>query len=92
MAYYYFDEDHQDKIVSVIRMREMYKELSTPASQKMDVPLKNAGTHMIASDIFNDNLNELWTPLTEYCEKILQLPIADTTDYFMYLDLRPKIE
>ncbi|HEX5112801.1 MAG TPA: alpha/beta hydrolase [Saprospiraceae bacterium] len=92
MAYYYFDEDHQDKTVSVIRMREMYNELSTPPSEKMDVPLKNAGTHMIASDIFNDNLNALWTPLTAYCEKVLKLPIADTTDYFMYLDLRPKTE
>ena len=92
MAYYYFDEDHQDKTVSVIRMREMYAALNTPASQKMDVPLKNAGTHMIASEIFNDNLNALWTPLTTYCEQVLNLPIADTTDYFMYLDLRPKTE
>ena len=92
MAYYYFDEDHQDKTVSVIRMHEMFQELSTPSAEKMDVPLKNAGTHMIASDIFNDNLLALWTPLTMYCEKILKLPIADTTDYFMYLDLRPKTE
>jgi pimeloyl-ACP methyl ester carboxylesterase len=92
MAYYYYDEDHQDKIVSVIRMREMFNELGTPESEKKNVALKNAGTHMIASELFNDNLNSLWTPLADYCENVLKLPVVDTTDYFMYLDLRPKID
>jgi pimeloyl-ACP methyl ester carboxylesterase len=92
LAYYYYDQDHQDKIVSVTRMKEMYEELGTPAAEKKNVPLKNAGTHMIATDIFNDNLNALWTPLADYCDNVLKLPIADTTDYFIYLDLRPKTE
>jgi len=92
MAYYYYDQDHQDKTVSVIRMKEMYNELGTPESEKKNVALRNAGTHMIASDLFNNNLNDLWTPLADYCEQVLKLPVVDSTDYFMYLDLRPKTE
>ncbi len=92
MAYYYLDEDHQDDVVSVKRMREMFNQLSTPDSLKKNLPLPNAGTHVIASDMFNDYLNTLWEPLTIYCEQVLKLPVADSSDYFTFLDLRPKTE
>ena len=88
MAYYFLDEDHQDKIVSVKRMLEMYDQLGTPAEMKRKVAVGNAGTHIIGSDIFNDNLNSVWEPMTAFCEEVLKLPANDSVDYITYLDLR----
>jgi len=52
--------------------------------------LPNAGTHIIASDMFNDHLNTLWESLTSYCENVLKLPVADSSDYITFMDLRPR--
>jgi pimeloyl-ACP methyl ester carboxylesterase len=92
MAYYYLDEDHQDDVVSVKRMREMFNQLDTPASEKRNVPLTTAETHIIGSDMFNNDLNSLWQPLTSFCEQVLKLTPVDSTDYFPFMDLRPKFE
>jgi pimeloyl-ACP methyl ester carboxylesterase len=92
MAYYFRDQENQDTTVSVIRMKEMYTQLSTPESLKRSVALPDAGTHIIASDIFNDHLYTLWKPLTSYCENVLKLPLADTSDYITFMDLRQKKE
>jgi len=90
MAYYYLDKEHQDDVVSVKRMRQMYNQLGTPDALKKSVALPNAGTHIIASDMFNDHLNTLWEPLTSYCENVLKLPVADSSDYITFMDLRPR--
>jgi len=90
MAYYYLDEEHQDDVVSVKRMRQMYNQLGTPEALKKSIALPNAGTHIIASDMFNDHLNTLWESLTSYCENVLKLPVADSSDYITFMDLRPR--
>jgi pimeloyl-ACP methyl ester carboxylesterase len=90
LAYYYLDDEHQDDVVSVKRMLEMYDQLGTPESLKKSVALPNAGTHVIASDIFNTHLNTLWGSLTNYCEQVLKLPVADSSDYITFMDLRPR--
>jgi pimeloyl-ACP methyl ester carboxylesterase len=90
MAYYYLDKEHQDDVVSVKRMRQMYNQLGTPEALKKSVALPNAATHIIASDMFNDNLNTLWESLTLYCENVLKLPVADSSDYITFMDLRPR--
>jgi hypothetical protein len=51
-------------------MRQMYNQLGTPETLKKSVVLPNAGTHIIASDMFNDHLNFV-EPLTNYCENVL---------------------
>lgn len=88
MAYYYKDAQHQDDVVSVPRMLEMYAQLGTPAALKREVALPDAGTHIIASDMFNTHLESLWIPLTAYCEQILKLAVADSTDWKPFLDPR----
>lgn len=66
LAYYYLDEDHEDHIVSVRRMKEMFRQLGTPENEKRSIALPDADTHIIGSDIFNDHLNTLWQPLTAF--------------------------
>ena len=88
IAYYYRDDDHLDKTVSVSRMREMFDQLGTPDALKREVALTDAGTHIIGSSIFNHNLESLWQPLTKYCEEVLKLPVADTIGWQPFLDTR----
>lgn len=88
MLYYYRDEQHQDQVVSVKHMREMYHQLGTPENQKRDVPVPDAGTHIIGSDIFNDNLQSVWDPIVSFCEEVLNLNVVNDTDWKPFLDVR----
>ena len=88
LTYYFRDDKHQDDIVSVHRMREMYAAFGTPVSLKRDIALPDANTHIIASDMFNQNLEPLWTVLVQFCEEVLQLTPVNDTDFRPYLDTR----
>ena len=88
LSYYYKDEAHQDNVVSVKRMKEMFAQVSTPVELKKEIGLADAGTHIICSDLFNQNLSSAWTPLVSYCESVLRLtPIADV-DWKPFIDNR----
>lgn len=88
MAYYYEDENYQDKIVSVKRMEEMFAQLGTPKDLKEKVPLKKAGTHIITSDLFSNDIEEMWNPLVTYCEDVLHLRPVHDSDWKPFLDIR----
>ncbi|GAB3337903.1 lipase [Marivirga atlantica] len=49
MAYYYKDEEHQDDVVSVAAMKQMFEELSS--SNKKSIAFPKAGDHVIASKL-----------------------------------------
>ncbi|ULQ55402.1 alpha/beta fold hydrolase [Flavihumibacter rivuli] len=49
VLYYYKDEAHQDPVVKVSAMQEMFKQLGTPADRKFEVPMPNTGDHVIGS-------------------------------------------
>ncbi len=86
MLYYYRDEANQDDVVSVSRMKEMYAQLGTTAEQKREVAVADAGTHIIGSEIFNHNLNSVWTPITLFCQEVLNLSVVNDTDWKPFLD------
>lgn len=88
MSYYYKDEQHQDNVVSVKRMKEMFAQISTPAGLKKEVGLADAGTHIIASDLFNTHLESVWAPLVSYCEEVLHLTPVEDVDWKPFLDNR----
>jgi hypothetical protein len=88
LAYYYKDDEHQDKVVSVKRMREMFAQLSTPAEMKKEVALPDAGTHIIGSNLFNQNLEPVWTSLVSYCENVLHLNPVNDVDWKSFIDHR----
>ncbi len=88
IAYYYNDETHQDNIVSVKRMKEMFEQLGTSESLKKELPLRNAGTHIITSDLFSRDLNEMWAPLIDFCEQDLHLTPVHDSGWKEFLDIR----
>jgi hypothetical protein len=51
MAYYYKNEEEQDKTVSVPAMLKMFDELATPPASKEKMAFPEAGAHVIASYI-----------------------------------------
>ncbi len=87
-TYYYQDENHQDNVVSVKRMVEMFDQLGTPSELKKQLPLKLAGTHIISSDLFNHQLKEVWDPVVDFCENILQLKPVNDSNWVQFLDIR----
>jgi hypothetical protein len=51
LGYYYKDEEHQDNVVSVDAMKEMFEQLGTPASLKKSEAFPNSGNHVITSNL-----------------------------------------
>ena len=88
VAYYYKNDEQQDKVVSVKRMREMVAQVATPEALKREVALSDAGTHIIASDLFNPHLVSLWTSVTAYCEDVLRLQPLNNDGWQPFLDQR----
>jgi pimeloyl-ACP methyl ester carboxylesterase len=76
MGYYYKDEDHQDKVVSVAAMREMYNQLGTPADKKQEVAFPEAGEHVIASHFTSRDLKGVYSATEKFMEDVLKLPPA----------------
>ena len=88
ISYYYKDEDHQDNVVSVKRMKEMFEQVGTPPALKKEVAHTDAGTHIIGSDLFNQNLASVWSPLVRYCEDVLHLTPVQDVDWKPFIDTR----
>ena len=88
ISYYYEDDEHQDMVVSVNRMREMYTQVGTRAELKKEVVLADAGTHIIVSSLFNTNLESVWIPLLDYCENVLNLQPVKDVHWQTFLDIR----
>ncbi|MFD2937850.1 alpha/beta hydrolase [Spirosoma flavum] len=76
MGYYYKDEEHQDKVVSVPAMLDMFDELGTPANQKQKVDFPNAGEHVIASHFTSGDINGVYLATEKFMETVLKLPLA----------------
>jgi len=51
LAYYYKNDEEQDKTVSVPAMLKMFDELGTPENLKKKMAFPEAGAHVIASYI-----------------------------------------
>lgn len=79
MAYYYKDEDNQDKVVSVPAMLTMYDELGTPADKKRKQAFPEAGEHVIASHFTSGDLDGIYSATEKFMTDILKLPIVPAT-------------
>ena len=73
MAYYYKDEENQDKVVSVPAMLEMFDQVSTPEQLKMKMAFPESGDHVIASSITSESWEEVLAGSIEFLEKVVQL-------------------
>lgn len=73
MLYYYKNEEEQDKVVSVEAMKEMFDQILTPTAQKKEVPIPNAGNHVIGGAILSKDITSVQNECEKFAIDILNL-------------------
>ncbi len=74
VLYYYKDEQHQDNVVKVAAIKDMFNKLGTDSTNKRMIAVPNAGNHVLASPIQS---NDIITPEREtiqFLKTVLHLP------------------
>ncbi|MEO6723410.1 MAG: alpha/beta fold hydrolase [Ferruginibacter sp.] len=77
LLYYYKDEQHQDPVVKVSAMKEMFAQLATADSIKKEKALPNTGDHVIASVIKSNDLASVENETTQFLRDIMHLPVKE---------------
>lgn len=94
LLYYFKDEDHQDPVVKVSAMKRMFGQLGTPEQYKRQVPVPNAGDHVIGSSIKSKDYKTVGAECEKFAEEVLGMKKAlliNDTDYLMPGDTSVKI-
>jgi pimeloyl-ACP methyl ester carboxylesterase len=74
--YYYKNEQEQDQTVKVSAMLEMHKQLGTPDSLKVAVPVPNAGFHVMGSYLVSKDLETVLAEAKKFAvEKLGMKPV-----------------
>ena len=73
LLYYYKDEQHQDEVVKVSAMKEMFTALGTADSIKRATALPNTGDHVIASPIKSKDIASVESETKRYLEEVVHL-------------------
>jgi len=73
LGYYYKDEEHQDKVVSVSRMLDFYDQISTPEEIKRLESFPNAGRHVMTSYVFSEDMDNVRQKSFDFAEEVLGL-------------------
>lgn len=74
LGYYYKSSKEQDFVVSVPRMQEMFKQLSTPENLKKEMAFPNAGDHVIASSITSKDWEGVLFATIGFLENVANVP------------------
>jgi pimeloyl-ACP methyl ester carboxylesterase len=75
LLYYFKDEQHQDPVVKVSAMKEMFAELATPDSIKRAIPLPKTGNHVIASPIKSNDVESVERETRRFLEEVIHLQV-----------------
>jgi esterase/lipase len=73
LAYYYQDETHQDPVVSVAAMKEMFAQLGTPEAKKRQQAFPTAGDHVIANAEKSGAYAAIEAGTFAFAEEVLEL-------------------
>jgi len=73
LLYYYKDEQHQDNVVKVSAMKDMFAELATDSTHKRAIALPNTGNHVIASPIKSGDVESVEKETKKFLEEVIQL-------------------
>ncbi len=71
--YYYKDEQHEDKVVSIDAIKEMMQEISTPTSLKRTIALPTVANHVLASPILSKDIVSVENETSKFLEKVMGL-------------------
>lgn len=73
LGYYYKNEEHQDKTVSIPAMLKMFDELGTPSELKIKEAFPGAGEHVIASYIRSKDWQDVEKQTDRFLSDIVKL-------------------
>jgi esterase/lipase len=73
LLYYYKDAVHQDSVVSVRAMQNMYSELGTPPTLKREKALPNTGNHVIGSYIRSRDVEAVRNEIERFLVEVMKL-------------------
>lgn len=73
MLYYYKDDIHQDSVVSVPAMLNMFEQLGTPRKNKIKQAMPDAGNHVLGSYIKSKDLLGVQQAVEQFMMKQLHL-------------------
>jgi len=73
LLYYYKDDDHQDPVVKVSAMKRMFNQISTPDSLKRQIPIPNAGNHVIGSYIKSKDIEKVQEECEKFAMEVLKI-------------------
>ncbi|MDB5256477.1 MAG: Pimeloyl-ACP methyl ester carboxylesterase [Chitinophagaceae bacterium] len=80
MGYYYKDKLHQDDVVSIPRMLDMYDQLGTEPALKRKAAFPDAGFHVIASSYWTKNTLAVQEETAAFLEQVMKLiPVKSNT-------------
>lgn len=74
VLYYYKDENHQDEVVKVSAILNMYEELGSAIKEKKAIP--NAGDHVIGSSLKSNDVEGVENTITNFLQEKLRLSPA----------------
>jgi esterase/lipase len=73
LLYYYKNEKEQDNVVSVKAMKEMFSQIATPTNLKKELPIPNAGNHVIGGSILSKDIASVNVACSDFAVNILNL-------------------
>ncbi len=74
-GYYYKNEEEQDDIVSIPKMKEMHNYLATPEDQQRLVAFDQVGGHVIASKYYSKDIESVRKETFSFCEEVLGMKV-----------------
>lgn len=73
LLYYFKDEQHQDDVVKVSAMKEMFTQLATDTVYKRAIALPNTGNHVMASPIKSNDVESVERETKRFLEEVVML-------------------
>jgi pimeloyl-ACP methyl ester carboxylesterase len=77
LLYYYKDEQHQDDVVKVSAIKEMFTELATDTVNKRAIALPNTGNHVMASPIKSKDVESVERETKRFLEEVIHLKVKE---------------
>ncbi|WP_462248666.1 alpha/beta hydrolase [Ferruginibacter sp.] len=77
LLYYYKDEQHQDDVVKVSAMKEMFTQLATDTVNKRAIALPNTGDHVMASPIKSKDVESVERETKKFLQEVMHLKVKE---------------
>ncbi len=77
LGYYYKNDEEQDDIVSIPRMKEMLEQINTPFNKIVEQPFAKAGGHVINSEFISEDVEGVYNETVQFIENVLQINRLD---------------